>query len=99
MTTPGADTNVLTSGPVNIGNPDCEFTMNELVGVFQSALRRQGDGEGEGDGALFAVKYLPRTQDDPMCRRPVITKAQELFGFECKVGLKEGIQSVWYYFL
>ena len=96
MATPGADTNVLTSGPVNIGNPDCEFTMNELVGVFQSALRRPGIEDGYG---AFAVKYLPRTQDDPMCRRPVITKARELFGFECIVGLEEGIQRVWDYFL
>ena len=98
MATPGANTNILASGPVNIGNPDCEFTMNELVGVFRLALRRQGDGEGEGDGA-FDVKYLPRTQDDPMCRRPVITKARELFGFKCDVGLEEGIQRVWDYFL
>jgi UDP-glucuronate decarboxylase len=86
-------TDVLTVGPVNIGNPDCEFTMNELVEVFQTALRRQGDG------ALFDVKYLPRTQDDPMCRRPVITKAQELFGFSCNVDLEEGICRVWDYFL
>jgi UDP-glucuronate decarboxylase len=97
MATPGADTNVLTSGPVNIGNPDCEFTMNELVGVFRGALRRPGIEDGYG--ALFDVKYLPRTQDDPMCRRPVITKAQELFGFRCVVGLEEGIQRVWDYFL
>jgi len=39
------------------------------------------------------------TQDDPMCRRPVITKAEELFGFRCDVGLEEGIQRVWDYFL
>lgn len=89
-----AETSVCDVGPVNIGNPDCEFTMNELVGVFRRALQRQG----EGDGA-FDVKYLPRTQDDPMCRRPVITKAQELFGFKCDVGLEEGIQHVWDYFL
>jgi UDP-glucuronate decarboxylase len=79
-------------GPVNIGNPDCEFTMNQLVDVFQRALQRGSDGE-------FEVKYLPKTQDDPMCRRPVITKAQELFGFECRVALEEGIQHVWDYFL
>jgi UDP-glucuronate decarboxylase len=92
-----AETSVCDVGPVNIGNPDCEFTMNELVGVFRRALQRQG-GE-DGGGAAFDVKYLPRTQDDPMCRRPVITKAQELFGFKCDVGLEEGIQRVWDYFL
>ena len=90
-----AETSVGDVGPVNIGNPDCEFTMNELVEVFRRALRRLGDGDWDA----FAVKYLPRTQDDPMCRQPVITKAQELFGFRCAVRLEEGIQCVWDYFL
>jgi len=84
---------VISVGPVNIGKSGCEFTMNELVDVFRRALRRP-----EGGGA-FAVKYLPRTQDDPMCRRPVVTKAEEFFGFSCTVGLEEGIQRVWDYFL
>jgi UDP-glucuronate decarboxylase len=91
-----AETSVGDVGPVNIGNPGCEFTMNELVEVFRRVLRRP---EGDGDALAFAVKYLPRTQDDPMCRRPVITKAQELFGFDCRVDLEEGIQCVWDYFL
>ena len=104
-----AETSVGDVGPVNIGNPGCEFTMNELVEVFRRALRRAADGDGGGGGGddrshddrstAFAVKYLPRTQDDPMCRRPVITKAQELFGFRCDFGLEEGIQRVWNYFL
>ena len=93
-----AETSVGDVGPVNIGNPGCEFTMNELVEVFRRALRRPEDGDDDRSGA-FAVKYLPRTQDDPMCRRPVITKAQELFGFSCVVGLEEGIRRVWDYFL
>jgi UDP-glucuronate decarboxylase len=100
-----AETSVGDVGPVNIGNPGCEFTMNQLVEVFRRVLERRGEGDDDGndgrsnDGAAFAVKYLPRTQDDPMCRRPVITKAQELFGFRCDVGLEEGIQRVWDYFL
>jgi UDP-glucuronate decarboxylase len=96
MATP--NTNVHTVGPVNIGNPGCEFTMNELVEVFRKALQRPGDVKDYGNCA-FDVKYLPKTQDDPMCRRPVITKAHELFGFECVDGLEEGIQCVWDYFL
>lgn len=90
-----SSTDVLSVGPVNIGNPDCEFTMNELVKVFQRALRRGGDG----GSSVFDVKYLPRTQDDPMSRRPVITKAKELFGFGCRVELEEGIQHTWDHFL
>jgi nucleoside-diphosphate-sugar epimerase len=98
MSTRSSD--VLGVGPVNIGNPDCEFTMNQLVDVFRNALRREGDNNAHDfSSSAFEVKYLPRTQDDPMCRRPVITKAQELFGFDCRVGLNEGIQHVWDYFL
>ena len=93
-----AETSVGDVGPVNIGNPDCEFTMNQLVEVFRRVLRQRGEG-GDGSDAAFPVKYLPRTQDDPMCRRPVITKAQELFGFRCDVTLEEGICRVWDYFL
>ena len=92
-------TDVLTAGPVNIGNPDCEFTMNQLVEVFRRVLGHDGrSNDGRSNDAAFAVTYLPRTQDDPMCRRPVITKAQELFGFRCDVTLEEGIQRVWDYF-
>lgn len=92
------ETSVGDVGPVNIGNPDCEFTMNQLVEVFRRVLRQRGEG-GDGSDAAFPVKYLPRTQDDPMCLRPVVTKAEELFGFSCTVGLEEGIQRVWDYFL
>lgn len=98
-----AETSVGDVGPVNIGNPRCEFTMNELVEVFRRVLQRRGGGDhdddDDDDSLAFAVKYLPRTQDDPKCRRPVITKAEELFGFKCDVGLEEGIQRVWDYFL
>ena len=98
-----AETSVGDVGPVNIGNPECEFTMNQLVVVFRKTLGRwrgeDGDGDDGAGAGAFAVKYMPRTQDDPMCRRPVITKAQELFGFLCKVDLEEGICRVWDYFL
>jgi len=98
-----ANTSICDVGPVNIGNPGCEFTMNELVTVFRKALRRPGggdddDGSHDDRSGAFEVKYTPRTQDDPMCRRPVITKAEELFGFRCDVTLEEGIQRVWDYF-
>ena len=97
-----AETSVGDVGPVNIGNPGCEFTMNELVEVFRRVLGRRGGDDRSHDAsdrsAAFEVTYLPRTQDDPMCRRPVITKAQELFGFRCDVGLEEGIRCVWDYF-
>jgi nucleoside-diphosphate-sugar epimerase len=74
-------------GPMNLGNPDCEFTMNELVSVFETALFKQ-----------ITVIHLPKTQDDPMCRKPVICKAANLIGFSCKIGLNEGIYRLWNHF-
>ena len=75
------------NGPMNLGNPDCEFTMNQLVSVFEAAL-----------SSTVSVVHLPKTQDDPMCRKPVIVKAVGLIGFSCKIDLTEGIKRLWDYF-
>jgi UDP-glucuronate decarboxylase len=58
-----AETSVGDVGPVNIGNPDCEFTMNKLVDVFRRVLGRRRGAEDDGDdsggdcgGDAFAVR-------------------------------------------
>lgn len=79
-------------GPMNLGNPDCEFSMYELVDIFQNTIY------GDPSTTKISVVYLPKTQDDPMCRKPVIDKAKALIGFTCKVGLSEGIKCVWDHF-
>lgn len=55
-------------GPINLGNDTCEFTLTELVGVFERVLGRE-----------VLVKYLSGTPDDPKTRKPVLTKAKERF--------------------
>lgn len=75
------------NGPMNLGNPDCEFTMNELVSAFESILSTN-----------IAVIHLPKTQDDPMCRKPVIDKAIKLLGFSCNISLNEGIKRLLHHF-
>jgi len=75
------------SSPVNIGNPDCEFTMNELVSIFKTIISKNID-----------IKYFPKTQDDPMCRKPIIDKAKKLFDFKCSTNLQDGLKKLWYYF-
>jgi UDP-glucuronate decarboxylase len=69
------------SGPINLGNDTCEFTLNELVKVFERVLERE-----------VLVEYLEGTQDDPKVRKPVLTKARERLGFECQVSLDTGIK-------
>ena len=75
------------AGPINIGNPYCEFTLNELVKVFEKIMNRK-----------LPVTYMSSTENDPKQRRPVILKAQILLGFEPKIELVTGIQKTLEYF-
>jgi dTDP-glucose 4,6-dehydratase len=69
-----------TAEPVNIGNPH-ELTMLELAGLVQEVV-----------GTHPGVEILPRPQDDPTVRRPDITWARTLLGWEPQVGLREGLE-------
>lgn len=65
--------------PVNIGNPG-EFTMLECA---REVLAVTGSKSG--------VVHKPLPQDDPARRRPDISKAKALLGWEPKVSLREGL--------
>lgn len=71
--------------PVNIGNPQ-EITMNEFA---EEIIKLVGQGK---------VEYLPLPQDDPKQRRPDITKAQDILGWEPKVDRVEGLKRSYEYF-
>lgn len=61
------------TGPINIGNPN-EFTMLELAETVKQVV---------SPGATY--KTVPNTPDDPKQRKPDITKAKTLLGWEPKV--------------
>ena len=42
-------------------------------------------------GSQSKIVYRPLPEDDPMQRRPDITKARELLGWEPTVGLRDGL--------
>lgn len=65
--------------PVNIGNPD-EFTMLELAEVVL-----------ELTGSRSGVVHKPLPGDDPKVRRPDITRAREILGWQPTVKLRDGI--------
>eukprot|EP00187_Rhodella_violacea_P008525 CAMPEP_0174889358 /NCGR_PEP_ID=MMETSP0167-20121228/4617_1 /TAXON_ID=38298 /ORGANISM="Rhodella maculata, Strain CCMP736" /LENGTH=349 /DNA_ID=CAMNT_0016126737 /DNA_START=90 /DNA_END=1139 /DNA_ORIENTATION=- len=67
------------TGPINIGNPG-EFTMIELAKFITEHVNPDAK-----------IDYLPATPDDPMKRKPDITKAKELLKWEPVVPLKEGL--------
>ena len=66
-------------GPVNLGNP-AEFTVNELADLVLRKVRSRSP-----------IVHLPLPQDDPRRRRPDITRAQNLLGWQPQVPLVEGI--------
>lgn len=65
--------------PVNIGNP-VEFTMLECAREVLAVT-----------GSKSEIVFEPLPQDDPTRRRPDITKARTLLGWEPKVPLREGL--------
>jgi dTDP-glucose 4,6-dehydratase len=72
--------------PVNIGNPD-EFTILECA-------RRVIDITG----SKSHIRYDKLPQDDPKQRRPDITKARTLLGWEPKIDLDTGLRMSLDYF-
>ncbi|HSA52861.1 MAG TPA: UDP-glucuronic acid decarboxylase family protein [Yinghuangia sp.] len=67
------------SGPVNIGNPD-EMSVLELA-------RRIVDLTGSAS----PIEFGERPVDDPTTRRPDITLARELLGWEPRVHWRDGL--------
>jgi dTDP-glucose 4,6-dehydratase len=65
--------------PVNIGNP-AETTILE----FAQHINAQTDNPG-------GIRYEPLPKDDPKQRRPDISKARTVLGWEPKVALPEGM--------
>lgn len=72
--------------PVNIGNPE-EHTILE----FANIIIRMTGGSSE-----IVFKELPT--DDPKQRKPDITKARKLLGWEPKVSLEQGLKETIKYF-
>ena len=72
--------------PVNIGNPN-EFTILECA---QMVLKVSG--------SKSRIRYQELPQDDPKQRRPDITKARQLLGWEPKIDLESGLRLSLEYF-
>jgi UDP-glucuronate decarboxylase len=74
------------TGPVNLGNPG-EFTMLDLAKKVLALTGSPSD-----------VEYRPLPADDPVRRKPDITRARELLGWEPAVPLDEGLERTVEYF-
>jgi len=72
--------------PVNIGNPG-EFSVAELAELVL-----------ELTGSSSELRYLPLPEDDPKTRKPDITRARELLGWQPEISLREGLSRTIEYF-
>jgi len=72
--------------PVNIGNP-VEITIKEFA---EEIIKLTGTTQ--------KVIYRPLPKDDPKQRKPDITRAQEILGWEPKMERSEGLKITYEYF-
>jgi UDP-glucuronate decarboxylase len=73
-------------GPMNIGN-DGEFTLNELAKLVL-----------EVTGSTSDIVYEDLPVDDPTQRKPDLSLARQVIGFEPQVALREGLERTAAYF-
>ncbi len=74
------------TGPVNLGNPG-EYTMLELA---EAVIRLTGSPS--------RIAYKPLPPDDPRQRKPDITLARDVLGWEPRVPLEDGLTRTIEYF-
>lgn len=82
-----AMTEVSTEGEIfNLGNPD-EYSMNDLAKKIRTMV-----------GSKSEIVYKPILPDDPKRRKPDISKAKKILGWEPKVSLEDGLgKTIEYY--
>ncbi len=74
------------TGPINLGNPE-EITILELAELILKLTKSRSK-----------IVFLPRPKDDPSRRKPDITLAKKILGWEPKVPLEEGLKRTIEYF-
>lgn len=72
--------------PVNIGNPD-EISLKEFA---EEIIKLTGTNQ--------KIIYKPLPVDDPKQRKPDITKARKILGWEPKIKRSEGVRITYEYF-
>ena len=74
------------TGPVNLGNPT-ETTIAELAETIIELTASRSE-----------IRFEPLPEDDPVRRKPDISLARELLGWESRVPLKDGLKRTIQYF-
>ncbi|MFH1992843.1 MAG: UDP-glucuronic acid decarboxylase family protein [Pseudomonadota bacterium] len=74
------------TGPINLGKPD-EFKILELAQKIVTLTNSRSE-----------IVFKPLPSDDPRQRRPDITLAREILGWEPRIQLEEGLKKTVAYF-
>jgi nucleoside-diphosphate-sugar epimerase len=78
------------NNPVNLGNTS-EMTILQFAQVIKEL-------SGTAAEIVFVTPTDERTKDDPLTRRPDISKAQRQLKWEPKVALEDGLRATIDYF-
>jgi nucleoside-diphosphate-sugar epimerase len=76
--------------PVNVGNPG-EFTMRELAELVIELTGSSSE--------IVSIALPPERDGDPLQRKPDITLANEILGWEPKISLHDGLQRMIKHFI
>jgi UDP-glucuronate decarboxylase len=68
------------TGPVNIGNPD-EFSVLDMAKMIKEMTKSNSE-----------IVFLEAAKDDPKQRKPDISKAKAVLGWEPKIKVQEGLR-------
>jgi len=74
-------------GPVNLGNPNYELTINDLARLILKLTNSKSK-----------IKFYPITEDDPKERRPDISLAMQKLRWEPGVAIEKGLEKAISYF-
>lgn len=74
------------TGPINLGNP-AEFTVLQLAHLVLQLTGSKGE-----------IQFRPLPEDDPKRRKPDITLAKQILGWEPRVDLRDGLIKTLEYF-
>lgn len=81
-------------GPINIGNPE-EHSIEELaLKIYKTFCHESGFTVTKAP-----LKFVSLPQDDPKVRRPDITKAKNVLGWEPTVTVDQGLQKTIKFYL
>merc|ERR1740139_660203 len=72
--------------PVNLGNPD-EYSVSRFANYIKDLTKSNSE-----------IIYLPKSEDDPTQRKPIIKVAKENIGWSPQVSVRDGLENTITYF-